>query len=218
MFLNPFRAGDDEDDQNNMNTVIVTVWTENEWFFCSSAWRYERQGALQTDLPNGCVSITWQSLSMLWQSAREHCDGADGARHAHKFYSSVQISYKILISDCRGDSDLGLCRSWHLANRILQRSGRICFQQANRRNSEPIRALHSGIILARCQELHRRQACSPLQIVIMIRNLHDIHTKKYLHIKAYSADRDRNWNWVKNWFVRGNRDLVCKKSWYPSRP
>jgi len=25
MFLNPFRAGDDEDDQNNMNTVIVTV-------------------------------------------------------------------------------------------------------------------------------------------------------------------------------------------------
>jgi len=59
---------------------------------------------------------------------------------------------------------------------MLQRSGRIYFQQANRHNSEPIRALHSGIILARCQELHRRQACFPLQIDIG--NLYDIHTEK----------------------------------------
>jgi len=36
--------------------------------------------------------LTWQSL----QSAREHCDGADGARHAHEFYFSVQISYNPL--------------------------------------------------------------------------------------------------------------------------
>jgi len=89
---------------------------------------------------------------------------------------------------------------------MLQRSGWICFQKTNCRNSEPIRALHNGIILARCQELHRRQASSPLQIDIMIRNLHDIHTKKHfpiaqrlfpLHIKVLSADRDHNWNWVK---------------------
>jgi len=169
-------GGDDE-----MIKIIWTLWLwqcelKKSEFSCSSAWRYERQGALRTDLPNCCVSITWQSLSMPWRSAREHCDGADGARHAHKFYFSVRKSYKFLISDCRGDLDLGLCSSWHLANRMLQRSGRICFHHANRRNSEPIRALHSGNILARCQELHRRQACSPLQIDI--RNLYDICTEK----------------------------------------
>jgi len=59
---------------------------------------------------------------MLRQSAREHCDGADGARHARKFYFSVRISYKFLISDCRKDSDLGLCSSCHLAYRMVQRS------------------------------------------------------------------------------------------------
>jgi len=159
-----------------MNTVIATAWIEEKWFFSSSAWKYERQGALQTDLPKCCVSITWQSLSMLRRSAREYCDGADGARHAHKFYFSVRISHKFLISDCRGDSGLGLCSSCHLAYRIVQRSGRICFQQANLRNSEPIWELHSGIIFARWQELHRRQDCSALQI--NMRNLYDIHTEK----------------------------------------
>jgi hypothetical protein len=103
--------------------MIKMIWTQWWWqfelkksgFFCSSVWTYERQGALQIDLPNCCVSFTWQSLSMLWRSAREHCDGADGARHAHKFYFCLRISYRFPISDCRGDSDLGLRSSWHLA-------------------------------------------------------------------------------------------------------
>jgi len=210
--------------------IIKIIWTPWLWprelkkseIFCFSKWRYERQGALETDLPNCCVSITCQSLSMLWRSAREHCNSADGARHAHKFYFSVRISYKFPISDCTGDSYLGLCRSWHLAYRMLQRSGRICFQQANGRNSEPIWALHSCIILtgvkrqyfSRCKELHRRQACSPLQIDTG--NLCDIHTEKYLpiaqrllswHLKVRSADRDSHWNWVKKSIrSRLNRD------------
>jgi len=33
LFSNPFRAGDDEHDQNNMNTVIVTAWIEEKWVF-----------------------------------------------------------------------------------------------------------------------------------------------------------------------------------------
>ena len=141
---------------------------------------------------------------MLRRPARQRCDGADGARDAYKFYYSVRISYEFLISDCRGDSDLGLCTSWHLAKKMPLRSGRICFQQANRRNSEPIRPLRSGIFFARCQDVHRRQACSALQIDI--RNLYDIHTQTKIpimqrllsrHLKARSADCDRNWNWVK---------------------
>ena len=135
-----------------------------------------RLGTSNLDLPSCCVSITCQTLSMLWRSAREHCDDADGGRHAHKFYFSLRISYKFLISDCRGDSDLGLCTSWHLAKKMPLRSGRICFQQANRRNSEPIRPLRSGIFFARCQDVHRRQTCSVLQIDI--RNLYDIHMEK----------------------------------------
>ena len=207
----------------NMIKIIWTPWLwprefKKSEFFCSSKWRYERQGALQTELPNCCVSITWQSLSMLWRSAREHCDSADGARHARKFYFPVRISYKFLISDCTGGSYLGLCRSWHLSYRMLQRSGRICFQQANRCNSEPIWALHSGIILAgvkwhyfsRCKELHRRQACSPLQIDTG--NLYDIHTEKYQrllsrHLKVRSADRGSHWTWMKKSIrLRLNRD------------
>jgi len=102
------------------------------------------------------------------------------------------------ISDCRGDSDLGLRSSWHLAQRIPQRSGWICFIWGICRNFEPIRALRGGILCARCQELHRRQARSSLQIDI--RNLIYISTKKklitqrllFLHMKARSADRDRN--------------------------
>ena len=94
--------------------IIKIIWTPWLWprelkkseIFCFSKWRYERQGALETDLPNCCVSITCQSLSMLWRSAREHCNSADGARHAHKFYFSVRISYKFPISDCTGDSYL----------------------------------------------------------------------------------------------------------------
>jgi len=138
----------------------------------------------------------------------------------------VRISCEFLISDCRGDSELGLCSSWHLANRMLQHSGRICFQQANRRDSEPIRALLSGIILARCHELHRHQAFSPLQIDI--RNLCHIHTEWFFSrpqrllsrlLKARCADRDHNWNWVKKWFIRDwIQTKRMKMSRYPSRP
>jgi len=106
---------------------------------------------------------------------RINSHGAEGARHAHKFDFSVRISYKFPISNCRGDSDLGLCTSCHIAYRMVERSGQICFQQVNQRNSEPIRALHSCIIFARWQELHRRQACSALQIDTG--NLYDIHTE-----------------------------------------
>jgi len=145
------------------------------------------------------VSALLVSLSACSDDPQESTATVDGARHAHKFYFSVRISYKFPILDCRGDSDLGLCSSCHLAYRMVQRSGRICFQQANRRNSELIRALHSGMIFARWQELHRRQACSVLQIDF--RNLYDIHTEKWFsitqrllsrHLKARSADRDRN--------------------------
>jgi len=82
---------------------------------------------------------------------------------------------------------------------MLQRSGQICFQQANGHNSEPIRALHSGIILARCQELHRRQACFSVRIDIW--NLYDIRTEKQIsrpqrllsqYLKVRCADGDRN--------------------------
>ena len=160
------------------------------------------------------TSIWVTSLSMLWRSAREHCDGADGARHAHEFYSSVRISYKFLISDCRGDSDLGLCSTWHLVNRMLQHIGRICFQKVNRCNSEPILALYSSMILARCQELHRRQACSPLQIDIIIRNLFPIAQHSLSrHLKARSADRNRTWNCVKKSIrSRLNWDSACARS------
>ena len=115
----------------------------------------------------------------------------------------VRVSYNLWISDCRKGSDLGLCSSWHLAYRVVQRSGRIWFQQANCRNSEPIRALHRGIIFARCQELHRRQACSALQIDIW--NLYDIRMEKQFsrpqrllsqYLKVRCADSDRNWNYI----------------------
>ena len=51
----------------NMIKRIWTLWLsprelKKSEFLCSSAWRYERQGALQTDLPNCCVSISWQSI------------------------------------------------------------------------------------------------------------------------------------------------------------
>jgi len=157
-------------------------WRKVSFFFQS--WRHERQGALETDLLNCYVSITWQSLSMHTRSAREHCDSADATHifrlNFMKFYFSVRISYKFLFSECKENLHLGLCSSWNLANRTLQRSGRICFQQANLhcRNSEPIRALHSIIMLARCQELHRRQACILLQIDI--RNLYDFHHGKII--------------------------------------
>jgi len=53
---------------------------------------------------------------------------------------------------------------------MLQRSGRICFIYGVCRNSEPICTLRSGIfswhLAQKCQELHRRQARSPLQIDI----------------------------------------------------
>ena len=126
LFSNPFRAGDDERDQNDINTVIVIVWIEGKWVFSLQCMKIWTSRCTSTDLPNCCVSFTKQSLSMLWRSAREHCDGADGARHAHKFDFPVRISYKFTISDCRGDSDLGLHSSWHLAQRMPQRSGRIC--------------------------------------------------------------------------------------------
>ena len=80
-------------------------WRKVSYFQqCKKIWTSR---CTSTDLPNCCVSFTKQSLSMLWRSAREHCNGADGARHAHKFYFPVRISYKLTISDW-GYSDLGL--------------------------------------------------------------------------------------------------------------
>ena len=156
-------------------------WLVSELFCGERNWYKMHDSIMHEDLTSnslagGVLSALLVNLSMLRRPARQRCDGADGARDAYKFYYSVRISYEFLISDCRGDSDLGLCSSWHLAKKMPLRSGRICFQQANRRNSEPIRPLRSGIFFARCQDVHRRQACSALQIDI--RNLYDIHTEK----------------------------------------
>jgi len=78
-----------------------------------------------------------------------------------------------------------------------QRSGRICFIQGVCHNFELIRALHGGILCTRCQELHRRQARSPLHIDV--RNLYYIRTEYPIaqrllsrHLKARAANRDRN--------------------------
>jgi len=122
------------------------------------------------------VSISWQFRWAHDQSAKVLSNGAASAQEALGNYFPVRISYKFLISCCRGDSDLGLLSSWHLAQRMPQRSGRICFIQGVCHNFELIRALHGGILCTRCQELHRRQAWSPLQIDI--RNLYYIRTEK----------------------------------------
>ena len=122
------------------------------------------------------VSISWQFRWAHDRSAKALSNGAASAQEALGNCFPVRISYKFLISDCRGDSDLGLRSSWHLAQRIPQRSGRICFIQGVCHNFEPIRALHGSILCARCQELHRCQARSPLQIDIM--NLYYIRTEK----------------------------------------
>ena len=112
------------------------------------------------------------------QSARALSSGAASAHEAFANHFCVQIvyMYKFLILECRNFWDLGQCSSWHLANRMLQCNGQVCFNQAVRRNSESIPALCSGFFLARCQELHRRQARSPVQIEI--RYLFDIRPKR----------------------------------------
>ena len=46
LFSNPFRAGDDQHDQNDMNTVIVNVWIEERWVFpvqCMKIWTSRRR-------------------------------------------------------------------------------------------------------------------------------------------------------------------------------
>ena len=63
----------------------------------------------------------------------------------------VSFDFNVSYSSCWGYSLINTFKlkkksSCHLAYRMVHRSGRISFQQANRRNSEPIRALHSGTI------------------------------------------------------------------------
>ena len=83
-------------------------------FFLFPWTKYERLGlGLRTS--NRLAKLLCQHYLSISHHARryerQHCDGADGARDAYKFYYSVRISYEFLISDCRGDSDLGLCSS-----------------------------------------------------------------------------------------------------------
>ena len=116
-----------------------------------------------SDLLEVCLAF----LGNFGELAKALSNGAASAQEALGNCFPVRISYEFLISECRGDSDLGLRSSWHLAQRMPQRSGRIYFVQGVCHNFEPIRAVHGGILCARCQELHRCQARSPLQIDIM---------------------------------------------------
>jgi len=64
--------------------------------------------------------VSSHSNVILTRQTCGQCSGMAAAskRRALAFYFSVQICYKFLISKCRGESDLGLCMTSELVNRI----------------------------------------------------------------------------------------------------
>ena len=104
------------------------------------------------------------------------CMSAGSKRRAIAFYISIRICHMFLISTCRGESDLSLCTTSVLANRMLLRGGD--FQRKNVFHRKICRNLpmRGGILLACTEVVHRSDPT--LLNILVYGNIWQIRTQK----------------------------------------
>ena len=117
--------------------------------------------------PRLAFSDTFERTSRVTaESARALRDGANVVRTETGNYFFVRICNKFLISDCRGDWDLGLCIFWVLAKREPLRKSD--FRKKPVSPAENIGFCHRSmdLINASTQKVHRPRSQSPLHFDI----------------------------------------------------
>jgi len=118
---------------------------------------------------NSNVSLTRQTCG--YRSSRL----AGSKRQALAFCYSIRIWYVFLISKCRKESDLDVCTTSVLAKRTPLRSAN--FRRILWPNTfvNPKSALHSGVLFASTELVHRPRSDCPLHF--NIKNTYQIRTE-----------------------------------------
>ena len=101
---------------------------------------------------------------------------AGGKRRAIAFEFSIRISYMFLISKCRRESDLGLCTTLQLANKMPLRSGYFWLKNVFRPQTCQDLPMRCGILFASTEVVHKPSSDSPLYFDI--RNIWQIRKSK----------------------------------------
>ena len=114
-------------------------------------------------------------------STRQTCSqrsgmAVGGKRRALLSIFPVRICYMFLMSQCRGESDLGLCMTSVLAQRMLLRSTDFRFLNVFGRNIHRKSVLRSGILFASTEVMHRPRSDSSLHFDM--RNIWQVRTGK----------------------------------------
>jgi len=91
---------------------------------------------------------------------------AGSKRRALTFYFSIRICYVFLMSECIGESDLGLCTSSVFAKRIPLRGGDFRLKNVFGRKFCWKLPMHCGILFASTEVVHRPRSGSPLHFDI----------------------------------------------------
>ena len=147
--------------QNNMR-MYTSIHIHRSEAHCGSAVRFGQAllGFLITAPPSVCVSAVLDSLAVWIQQKKKQGCGRQ-TPSARNVFSRANL-HMFLKSKCRGDSDLGLCIFWVLANREPLRNAKFrFFLRATHAFSRKSPVLN-GSLFASTQKVHRPRSQSPL--------------------------------------------------------
>ena len=108
------------------------------------------------------VVCTNLNVILTRQTCSHHSSRVAGSkRRALAFYFPIRIWFVFSISKCRGESDLGLCMSSVLAQRMRLRNADFRFKNVFGRKIHRKLALRSGIPFSSFELMHRPRSDSP---------------------------------------------------------